>query len=980
MKTLVTTLIFFLTIILPEKADAYTPVRRPELSNLCVRSIGQDAYGHIWIATANGLCKKFGDEYEIYFGDVDDLQTVPSNSVTGLLTDSDGWLMVATNKGVCGLEKGSKIFHRFTEDGDTDSDFCGYGFVEYAGKLLCYGGMGLYEIDKRTKSMTLRVKVDGESLTSAVVGPDGLLWLSNGDSMMGVDKDLHPTMRLKFDSSNRIRTMAATRSGLLLGTPDGVMSFDTADQSVTPTSIGKDMEVTYILTLNDGKHLVATANRGVLVYDSQDGTVSRKYQNIDFKDLGSAEINSVFYDRDKNIWVSTFDRGEILLTDRQGLFNVDHNLISAFRNEFVTRVITDERSNLWIGTRYKGISVYNPATKEHKYYNSRTSGSFSNYTNDFVQALTFDSHGRLWTGYNNSLVVCEPSYNSAGEVERISVIKKFPFYVNAVNIAEDSIGHIWVGTDDSGLFVINNDLNVIKTISTPIIRSNNITKIIPYDSGHVLISAYSDNLYLVDIRNMTVHSFEPAHQKEWNSAVDMMFDSDRNLWIGTYRHGLLRLDARTHELKSCLGNESHDIIGLAKGPSGDIWASSSYGIFRFKNDGSYLNSFLKTDGLGGNQFHEKCVTGTSDGKILFGGNAGLEEVAPVGIPGQITPPIQLVLRDVWFLPDYKPVFEDTDLDNVAMASVDKLTLSHKENSISIEYFALNYDRAGDIQYSYMLKGRDKDFIYTGTYDRVSYTDLSPGHYEFYVKARFNGDDWQEPVKLLDITVKPNPWLSAPAIILYLVFVLMLIVTVNRLYLRFRLIKQKYALSEERINREKRITANRINFFTNISHELRTPLTLICGPAKHLKENYKDMSDTQINESFEFIDSKSGLCVAFGWSDTIAADDQDLCFCGAVRIWIRHHGLYALSYSFCTRSAKHVLLCDSHGVDVAWDDGPGDACGLDSDSDWLRIVFYMDILQLCGYYRRKYGGATKSGGVRLPLLSNCSEFPNSCILR
>ena len=97
MKTLVTTLIFFLTIILPEKADAYTPVRRPELSNLCVRSIGQDAYGHIWIATANGLCKKFGDEYEIYFGDVDDLQTVPSNSVTGLLTDSDGWLMVATN-------------------------------------------------------------------------------------------------------------------------------------------------------------------------------------------------------------------------------------------------------------------------------------------------------------------------------------------------------------------------------------------------------------------------------------------------------------------------------------------------------------------------------------------------------------------------------------------------------------------------------------------------------------------------------------------------------------------------------------------------------------------------------------------------------------------------------------------------------------------------------------------------------------------
>lgn len=854
MKTLTTTLILLLTLILPEKADAYTPVRRPELSNLCVRSIGQDVYGHIWIATANGLCKKFGDEYEIYFGDVDDMQTVPSNSVTALLTDSDGWLMVATNKGVCAREKGSKIFHRFTEAGDAGSDFCGYGFVEYGGHLLCYGGKGLYEIDKPSRSMTLKVKAEGESLTSAVKGPDGLLWLSNGDTMMGVDSTLHAVMRVKFDTSNRIRTMAATENGLLLGTPDGVLNFNPSDQSVTPTSIGGDTEVTYILTLDDGMHLVATANRGVLVYDSKTGKVSHNYHNIDFKELDADEINSVFYDKDKNIWVCTFDRGEILLTDRQGLFNVNHNLISSFRDEFVTRVKTGPHDNLWVGTRYKGLSVYNSKTQTNKYFNSHTSGSFAPFTHDFVQDMTFDSHGRLWAGYNNSLIVCEPTYNSVGDVEKVTVIKKFPFFVSAVSIAEDSIGQMWVGTDDSGLFVINNNLDVVKTISTPLLRSNNITKIIPYDSNYVLISAYSDNLYLIDIRNMTVHSFEPAHQREWNSAVDMMFDRDRNLWIGTYHHGLLRLDAKTRELTSCLGDQTNDIIGLAQGPMDDIWASSSYGIYRFDPSGRYLNQFLKPDGLGGNQFHEKCVAATTDGKILFGGNAGLEEVAPAIDKASLTPPIELVLRGLWSLPDYQPVLSESDMQDVADAAVDKVTLNHKDNSINIEYFAVNYDRAGDIEYAYKLKGRDKDFIFTGSYNRVSYTDLSAGHYEFYVKARFKGKDWQEPVLLLTLNVKPNPWLSTPAIILYLVLALMLIITVNRLYLRFRLIKQKYALSEQRINQEKRITANRMNFFTNISHELRTPLTLICGPAKYLKENHKTMSESQINESFEFIDS------------------------------------------------------------------------------------------------------------------------------
>ena len=57
LKTLTTIFILLLGFFGSINIKAYTPARRSELSNLCVRAIGQDSYGYIWIATANGLCK-----------------------------------------------------------------------------------------------------------------------------------------------------------------------------------------------------------------------------------------------------------------------------------------------------------------------------------------------------------------------------------------------------------------------------------------------------------------------------------------------------------------------------------------------------------------------------------------------------------------------------------------------------------------------------------------------------------------------------------------------------------------------------------------------------------------------------------------------------------------------------------------------------------------------------------------------------------
>lgn len=828
---------------------AYTPTRRSELSNLSVRAIGQDDYGYIWVATANGLCKSYGDEYELYFADIDDSQTIPSNSATSLYTDADGWLLVATTGGVCGQERGSRHFRRFTLGSTAAGNFqmCSYGFAEYAGRLFCYGTGGLYEMDKETLRLTQRVRVDGGPVKAAVCGPDGLLWISNGMSLMGVSPTLNIVFSQSFDAVRHVNAIAAAGDCLLLGTPNGIVSFSPATQALAPTPVGPDTEVNAILALDDGKYIVSTGNRGVLVYDHAAATVGHAYHNVDFTELLSAEINNVFYDKDCNFWVSTFDKGAVLLSNRPSLFNADRDLVKAFRDEFVTRAIFDGGGNLWVGTRYNGIVSYDAANKSKRYYNSHTTPDLATFSYDFVQEMMFDDAGRLWTGYNNSLIVCEP--NGSGG---LAVVKRFPIYDNVVSMAQDASGAIWVGTSDDGLYVIDRDMEIVGRVGTPDLHSNNITKIIPYDRDHMLVAAYSDNLYLVNTRDVgDISTFTPSDSEVWRSAIDMMIDHDGNLWIATYHHGLLRVDGRSREVVACLGASTVDIVGLCQALNGDVWASSSYGIYRFDVAGRQISSYLKHDGLGGNQFHEKCVASMSWGRILFGGNAGIEEIVPAQ-GAAFTPPdyISLVLNDLTIIPGNRSAFSG----DVAAAAAESLTLSHGDNSVSIEFFATRYDKTSDVEYAYMLKGQDKDFIEVGNFRRAPYSDLAPGTYQFYVKTRLKGGEWQEPVRLLELTIKPNPWLSSVALSVYFAIAIALILFINRLYLRFKLIKQQYALSEERIRAEKRNTDSRINFFTNISHELRTPLSLICGPVKRLKANYHDMSDGEVQEQLGFLDT------------------------------------------------------------------------------------------------------------------------------
>ncbi|RYZ91781.1 MAG: hypothetical protein EOP47_30990, partial [Sphingobacteriaceae bacterium] len=84
---------------------------------------------------------------------------------------------------------------------------------------------------------------------------------------------------------------------------------------------------------------------------------------------------------------------------------------------------------------------------------------------------------------------------------------------------------------------------------------------------------------------------------------------------------------------------------------------------------------------------------------------------------------------------------------------DKITLSYKQDMISIEFALLSYSNAHENTYSWKLEGLEKDWNVSKN-NIASYNHLEPGSYTLLVKAANSNGDWKTiPIKLF-IKISP----------------------------------------------------------------------------------------------------------------------------------------------------------------------------------------------------------------------------------
>ncbi len=443
---------------------------------------------------------------------------------------------------------------------------------------------------------------------------------------------------------------------------------------------------------------------------------------------------------------------------------------------------------------------------------------------------------------DNGLFVC-----SLSEGPFLHNLKTFPRIGNVVTIAEDAQNRVWVGSSDGGIRIFNPDLTDVSPEASPLFSQSNITRLLPYNDKTMLAASYLENIYLIDLENLTATALNPHNQSQWDTAIDVYRARNGHLWIGTYDNGLIAYDPQSRRLRHFTDFRSHDILAIREDAEGNIWCCSSYGIYRIDPNTARINTYLKHDGITGNQYHEKCSFTDSEGNIYFGGNYGIQQVIPANVDG-IRRNIPIYLTELNTL-NRKPDADDT-LATTDLPFLKRLDLDYDNNALSIGFTGLNYDAR--MEYAYMLEGFDKMWMFPGEYNHAIYSNLPAGKYRFLVKVKDN-DTWSEATELLEVSVAEAPWLHPLAKIGYALFLLLLILMLTQLYIRLRLEKERLTLAEKQMEDERLMSQRKLNFFNNISHELRTPITLIYAPVKFLRKHYRSMPPQEVENSLEYID-------------------------------------------------------------------------------------------------------------------------------
>ena len=115
------------------------------------------------------------------------------------------------------------------------------------------------------------------------------------------------------------------------------------------------------------------------------------------------------------------------------------------------------------------------------------------------------------------------------------------------------------------------------------------------------------------------------------------------------------------------------------------------------------------------------------------------------MPGIVLSGLKIANKDV--VPRPESVLPES------LNSLSHLYLSHKENTVTLSFAALDMSFPENVKYAYMLDGFDKEWNYVGKQRTATYTNLPKGNYVFRVKSTNGAGIWVENERALRRTVK-----------------------------------------------------------------------------------------------------------------------------------------------------------------------------------------------------------------------------------
>lgn len=441
----------------------------------------------------------------------------------------------------------------------------------------------------------------------------------------------------------------------------------------------------------------------------------------------------------------------------------------------ISTTYTDANRNLWIGFRNAGYQVLSDNIIAYRRANNNPL-AHATATHDIVALASVGTH--LLAGSTLRLRTYDSKSHASGDMAYSTLFGTSPAdNLNMMNIVAHGTDGAWLVADRqivscrveggqlatvgkaygsiSGSRLMGCGTNIGDCLYAAssdgyIIRyrfgangTDSIRVSSPWFDHETQLAPLADGRLLLYMRNMHLAVLNPATRTLMPLAtnrvagagnIDPAFvriDSRHNVWLGTKRYGLYRLDIKKRRIERMDFPADVHIQALLEDPKGQIWITTLKDAvcYQPQTGAVLMNSLVSSSQNQWNrQFFDNSICMSSDGNIVLGSSDGCIFI-PSDMPAdrQQSGVMSIYALDVKTAAGSVLSLNDDIRDNA------HYTLAHDENDITLRFFYPNYARRSSLMFQYRLDGYDRTWhapTYAGT---AHYANLAPGDYEFSLR-------------------------------------------------------------------------------------------------------------------------------------------------------------------------------------------------------------------------------------------------------
>ena len=798
------------------------------ISNNAICAIHQNALGHLYIGTMDGLNIWDGSTLKNFVAK-DGKNYFSGNQIRHIIPGEDGYLYLQTNYGTAHLNMITRevVLH-------DELAFSTAIAVTKKGNIFSISNTKkLQYLDTKSSELTTFPDIafgEEEIIKHMSLLEDGRLCIFSREDtyLITFSDEPSPTVR-KVENTGLKCLFATARYGdhHLVISEDGKLY--KVDGSDGQAGVISEME-SDLLRTDTVTGLIADET-GCLISFMQNGVMRHTYGK---KRLANTDIKcgvfSMIPDKFQPIvWIGTDCNGLIRWSDKA----TDISCITFDRLPYsiempIRSLCLDRKGNLWIGTKGDGlyrIRDFSPKGAFDQKNTDRFTTENSAIGNNAVFAIKESKEDFIWIGGEGSGLYCY-SYLT-GSVEPVRGSEKF---LKVHDLLETDGAVLWVATDEQGCYRCRfQTVNGVPALTE--IKELDFVKPFSHRASVFSIAQENNHTLWFASRGNGVLAYDT---KTGQSRV-VQFPTDNGLAINetfyatkakdmlfATGNGMVAYSSSADSIRIPDYVPKTAIHAILPDGNGNIWITTNSGIISLDENFLYRSSFNRFSGIDVLEYSDgACYRDPKSGMLFFGGINGFtvidEDSALDDSKTSYTPDIHIT-----------NFIQNNEYSHISLKmKKGKLRIPYSKSIFAIEFSLVDNLNYPDYQFFYNIDGN-----WTENNSNIIYLpSLDPGNYTLKIKYLNQATRFESEEYGLDIYIIPPIYRRWWAFVIYFLMAAAII------YQIVKYIQNKYISMKERLEEryEKEIRKVKSDTTGTITEELSVQITFMLGLCQQIRQ-------------------------------------------------------------------------------------------------------------------------------------------------